>query len=777
MSHDGEIAIMEARADLLTRTSGHDGRPAATAWRDLGAALWDLAGDSVGAVRAWLRAARLAPVRGFATLGVDLIHFGGAEFALRTLTRRMEEETDPLVKGALAGEAARAALATGDPRRAFDLAEAALGLHPGYSDALEVAERAAAESSREEGLSALYDAVAGRALGRFGRRAAHYRGARYFEGRNERALALRHAAQAFLAVPTEGATFMLLARAAERAGDRAQAMRTIEQVAERATRAQARAAWLLRAATIAGPGEEGARRKVDVLLQATALSPDTATIGLLGDAARELVRAAPEEIDGLELRLARASKVLATKLEGPEGARALLAFAALMLELWEDADGGLSAIEKALGMDADIDEYATLVRSASVLAKAEGAREVLERTLANAEKPYSNVGAAACKLFAALATQLGDAALHGRAVVLAAERDSEDDALVLEADVVVRELGDPALVERLGKKVPPARRAQALASWARERALEGAHVEAAAALERASELSEGKTKEDIEQALRAAYEAAGRGTEIRAARPAGGPGGASQSPGARRALDGDRRTPREAPRPPRGHPRVAGGGEARPRSGRAVERPRAGRRARRRRRRPRRGAPRDRCAREGRREGRRLQAARRAHERRGDFEAAEHAYRLVMGLDADDEDADQGIEGLISRAGRYEELAAHLARRAQRLAQHSGMRETLRAVRLRRAAILEQRLGRVHDACDELDPPHRVARQLERPPLPRRSLRENGRVRAGRSALEARGGAGARSEHRRTSSSCAPRPRPRRRAISRRRSATCAPSW
>src|SRR5205823_3300691 len=103
---------------------------------------------------------------------------------------------------------------------------------------------------------------------------------------------------------------------------------------------------------------------------------------------------------------------------------------------------------------------------------------------------------------------------HGRAVVIAAERDPEDDALVLEADVVVRQLGDASLVERLGKKVPPARRADALQSWARERTIEGAYVEAAAALERAAELATGDARRDIESALRAAYESAGRGNEI-----------------------------------------------------------------------------------------------------------------------------------------------------------------------------------------------------------------------------------------------------------------------
>ena len=92
----------------------------------------------------------------------------------------------------------------------------------------------------------------------------------------------------------------------------------------------------------------------------------------------------------------------------------------------------------------------------------------------------------------------------------------------------------------------------------------------------------------------------------------------------------------------------------------------------------------------------------RAHERRGDIEAAERAWQRVLALDAEDEEADHAVEASIVERGRYDELAEHLARRADRLSGQSEKKEMLRAVRLRRAAILEQRLGREQDACDEL---------------------------------------------------------------------------
>src|SRR5262249_7698401 len=61
------------------------------------------------------------------------------------------------------------------------------------------------------------------------------------------------------------------------------------------------------------------------------------------------------------------------------------------------------------------------------------------------------------------------------------------------------------------------------------------------------------------------------------------------------------------------------------------------------------------------------------------------------------------LEALLVARASYDELAAHLSRRAQRIADDPDMKETLRAVRLRRAAILEQRIGRLEEAAQELE--------------------------------------------------------------------------
>jgi tetratricopeptide (TPR) repeat protein len=318
LTGDGELARLEATAEMLG--TGSDRAAAAAAWRELGGALWDLSGDRVNTVRAWLRAAKLAPSRGFVTLGIDLARFAGSRYALDTLTGLVEKETDRARAGALAAEAARAALALGEPGRALDLASQAIEKNPQLADALQIAEKGAVQCAREVEMSRLYDGLASRALGRFGRRAAHYRGARFFEQRGDSGLALKHAAQAFHAVPSEGATFFLLKRTAERADDRAQAMRTIVQVADATASPHIRAAWLLRAASLASGDEEGCRLRVDVLLRSVLLEANPGTLAMLADAARDLLRIAPEERESLQMRLSRASRTVTAKADGPEGA-------------------------------------------------------------------------------------------------------------------------------------------------------------------------------------------------------------------------------------------------------------------------------------------------------------------------------------------------------------------------------------------------------------------------------------------------------------------------
>jgi tetratricopeptide (TPR) repeat protein len=401
-------------AEASRKTADRPGPEAAAAWRELGGALWDLAADRVGAIGAWRRAARMAGPGGHTVLALDVIAFGGTPFGLEYLERLVEAEVDDATAAGIAVEAGSAALWSGEPRAALMLSARSIGRYPRQGGAFEVAEPAARRCGEYGALSDLYDTVAVRALGRFGRRAAHYRGAQFFERLGEPALALKHAVQAFHAMPSEGSTLQLLARTAARAGDGAQAVRAIERVAEDVSHGERRAAWWIRAANMAGAGEEAARSRVDLLLRAVIACPRPATIASLRDAALGLLAVDPEERDPLQMRLARAARTATDGTAGPEAARVAIAFALLALELFGDADGALSCVEKAIACDGDADGFAPLVGWATTLAGAAGSAERVTAMIARAEQPGSNVGEAAHGLLATVAASIRDEALRPR---------------------------------------------------------------------------------------------------------------------------------------------------------------------------------------------------------------------------------------------------------------------------------------------------------------------------------------------------------------------------
>jgi hypothetical protein len=698
LSGDGQIARLEATAETLLLKK--DKEKAAETLRELGATLWDLAGDRPAAVRSWLRAAKLMP-RGFLTLGMDLARFAGGRYALDCLADLVGKETNRERAGSLAAEAARAALVLGEPGRAFALACVAIERDPRLADALETAERGAISSEHLSEMTRLYDAVANAALGRFGRRAAHYRAARFFDNRSDPGLALKHAAQAFSAVPSEGAAFILLRRMAERADDPTQAWRTIVQVADASSSPAARAGWLLRAAAVAGRDEEGMRMRVDVLLRAALLSPDIGTLSLLEQATEDLLRIAPEEKESAVVRLSRAARTITAKADGPEGARVALRFAHMALGVLEDDAMALQALERAMNADADLEDFAELVPFADRLVHG-GPVETLQGLVALTERPYANVGLPAMELLVAMALARGDKPLYARLAVAALEKDPEDATLVKRADNAVKSVPAPALQQRLEKAAPAPRRASVLRAWAHERSLNNEHELAITALERAVELTGASERTETQRELVAEYEASGRAEEIeeRALKDAANERASPKLRALRWTEVADKREAREDfvgavdallsastldPEPIERWSaleraaELAGSEEIRIQAIREIAsrvEPDA------------RGAVNRRLA--------------KAYAARGDTGAAEATWHSILDVDPGDEDADYALEGLITGRGDYSDLANHLAKRVERLSRDSGTREALRAVRLRRAAILEQRLSRTQDACDEL---------------------------------------------------------------------------
>jgi len=653
---DAEVAWLDVLAERAPTIGAAQG---ALALRRLGAALWDLAADRSGALAAWLDAARLAPFRGYTTLRRDLVVFAGHEEALECLVALAEHEPDASRCGSLLAEAARVAAALDDPARAFDLASRALRQNPAHTDALTSAEAGSRGAANDAPLSALYSAVAAHALGRFGRRAAHYRAARFFESSGAFSLAVEHATAAFLAVPSEGSALQLLSRAGASAGDPAAVFQAVDRLASGLKSAAQRAAWLVRAAGL-GDVESGVAQRTDALLRAFVLVPDARTLEMLAHSLRLQFRETPAEVDGLVLRFSRATRTVLPKCEGPEGARVAVRVAELADELGKDLVLAWDAIDRAFQCDGDIDEYKSLVGLVPRLVGLDGARAAFARAVAVSEKPYSSLGCAAFSLLGAFATRFGEALLARKFLVAAAIRDADDDVSVVLADEALLAHPDDGERRQLARHVPDARLAEALLNVADADRARGEHALELRRITRAQTLLPAGLPEAATARL-----------ELLAPRASGPRASSPSSPSSDLAvLSRAAQAAEDA-----GHHALAD--EALEKIANAPE------------------------ADSSVRIDALLRLGRSSDAQ--DPDRAEGFYRRVAALAPDNEEADVAVEDLLTRARKFEPLAEHLALRVVRLSEDPLRSESLRALRLRMAALLEQRLGRPNDARAELE--------------------------------------------------------------------------
>jgi hypothetical protein len=509
LGSDGLVAIAEAKAVALAACGPDSAGAAAAAFRELGSLRWDLGEDPRSAEDAFFRACAITPDGGVERYARDLTAFGGVHEAIEALLERADREAgDPPAPGGpapasrklranLLVEAAHLATEHGMPERALLAAASAIESDPTRADAVAWVEKNAHVEGGVAVLDRTYELLAGAALGCFGRRAAHHRAARQLEKRGATDLALKHAAACFEAVPSEGTSYVLLTRLAERAGDPGEAVRAIERVAE-AGPAGMRPTWLKRAATMAGPGEEGVRTRFDLLLRALIARPDPDTVAEVAAAVREVSRLGGDDVaaaDMVRLRCERALSASMRRLDGPDGARAAVAMARLALELGAK-ELAFAALDRAMEADGDIDEFTELTpRIADLTEGREAAEAWLARLRANADKPYSSVGRALLHLGSRVARALGDTGARAALLITAVRRFAQDegqlspgpdvDALVEEADIAAHEHGDPDMVLKLDAAFPPAQRALAQLRIAEERERGGRESEAISGLERA----------------------------------------------------------------------------------------------------------------------------------------------------------------------------------------------------------------------------------------------------------------------------------------------------
>ncbi|HKY39062.1 MAG TPA: hypothetical protein VJN18_24155 [Polyangiaceae bacterium] len=697
-SSDGDLALLEARAEVLGAHPEADQLGTAQAFRELGAALFDLGSDTEGALRAWERAMALDAERGPELFAADVTAFVGHDAAFRRLKALSVSRSDERQAARLLAVAAGVALSAGRMQDAFETSARALELDPARADVLALAERTAGEEELDA-LEGIYDRLADATLGRYGQRAVQYRAARQFERRREGARALKHAIAAFEAVPSEGVAYVTMARLAEGSDSSGDVVRAIERVALAHASPELRTAWLRRAALFAGPSEEGQRQRIDVLLRALSVRGDCDLLRSLADACAALLATVPEESETLLLRFSRATESLLSKADGPEGARMGITAAKAALETFAAPDLALSALGHAYGSDGDLEEYAALFGDAEALARSADAPAKVARLVELSGQKWSGAGVALLELGAHIARALGDERSETLLLVRAACKDPEQVELVRRAEQRARALGDPQLLEAVLEAVPPRERGQALldlAASASEPTEAEEILRKAAAVDDLPDAQQAEVFERLATLLRAQ----GRHDELekhlatgmerlglppvkqsRVAAELAALIGARGEP--ERAIEVMRRALAETPEAEGlWSDLVALARQARDKQtevealGQWAERASD--------------------------EKQRLLSLRELAlllEEQGDEGGALQRWANVLGLDPNDVDAIAALERQAERMGDYETLVKLLGRRASL----ASMVDEVRRIRLRRAAVLEQRLGRPDEACAELE--------------------------------------------------------------------------
>ncbi|HNS99795.1 MAG TPA: hypothetical protein PKL73_22740, partial [Polyangiaceae bacterium] len=356
ISGDAALWILEARARCLAASGDTEG--SALAWLHLGSARWDHAHDPVGAIEAWLEA-----------MGHDALAFArlSESLAQRTTAEEVSDAfqdyalacTDPVRRACAFVVAAARAIGLERWTEAADLALQALREDPRRTDALTLIEVASGQGANHQAIDEAHRLAAAGAKGRFGKRASHLRAARVLEARGFSEMALTHAIAAFEADPMQGSALTIMQRLAQQENV-ADVVDCLCNVAEN-TQADQRALWWMQAATIASNHAQHQRRALDLGLRALLESPSVEAMELIGRVLESLLRVDKEESSIFELRLQRALKALAPKLEGPIGARIAVSAATISVIILNAYSLALQWARAALACSGDIDEYDRLV--------------------------------------------------------------------------------------------------------------------------------------------------------------------------------------------------------------------------------------------------------------------------------------------------------------------------------------------------------------------------------------------------------------------------------
>jgi tetratricopeptide (TPR) repeat protein len=456
---DGKIALLEIEAELAKGEGAEAQENRAQALRRLGAARFDMAQDTQGAIALFLKAADLDQERGLDYFAHYLHHIFGPEAASEHLKQAASQTEDPKRSARLLGLAAHELFELGLNDEAFDLAKTALERAPLMTELLSVAE-AAAPAHRLDELLALYDLLAESSMGCYGERAVHYRAARQLEKLGLPEKALTHACAAFEAVPAEGVAFVLMARLADSTAGHAALVASLERVADRAKSDEERARWLGKAGDLADTESIGRRQRVEILLRAAQMLPEAATVEALLDALAHFLADEPQAVDELWEKFIKVAKDALRDAVGAYGAQLSITFGAASLTHFDRPEFSLTCLRQAIQLDREVPDYERVVPLAPQLAALEEpAGAFVESVKKLVDQDTMLLGRGLALLAGEIAHQLGQVETQTELLVRAAEDFPEDVGLVSLARESAKKSGREDLIKVVEGLLPVADRA------------------------------------------------------------------------------------------------------------------------------------------------------------------------------------------------------------------------------------------------------------------------------------------------------------------------------
>lgn len=457
---DGALALQEVRVELLEICEPEKTQERAEAMRHVGAARWDMAQDSAGAIQLWLKAADLQPEGGLELFAVYLRNIAGAEIAAKRLQEAADQTEDPTRSGKLLGLAARELYEVNERAQAFVLAERALQRAPLLTDLLAVAE-ASASSSELDRLLVLYDLLAASALGSYGERALHYRAARQLEKRGLAEEALEHACAAFEAVPAEGVAYVLMVRLAESTASPGPMIDSLQRVADAASHDDERARWIAKAAALADTESMGRRERAELLLRAAQMMPEKETLDALLDALAHYLADEPQARDEMWARY----KVVATDIlrhaTGAHGAQLNLLFGGAATTHFEQPDFTLECLTRAVSQDIEVPDYEAILPLSNQLAGLpEQAMAFVDAVKGVMEGGTQPLGRGIAELAGRIAELLDESGIQTELLARAASDFPEDSELIALAKRAAERDGRTDLLELIQRLLPVSDRAR-----------------------------------------------------------------------------------------------------------------------------------------------------------------------------------------------------------------------------------------------------------------------------------------------------------------------------